>query len=145
MLHEAGAPDSYVNGGGDIRLGGAAAPGLPHGIGITGPVRRGRLLTVVSGRDFAVATSGTGERGAHILDPRSGVPARGLLSVTVVGPSLTWAGTYATAAIAMGERAKDWIASVDGYELLIADHDAMVWSSDGFARWCEPAGGGPRP
>ncbi len=52
--------------------------------------------------DLAVATSGQYERGAHIVDPHTGAPPRGLLSVTVVGPDLALADAYATAAFAMG-------------------------------------------
>jgi len=49
-------------------------------IGISDPLRRGELVSVVSGRDFAVATSGVAERGAHIIDPCTGLPPSGLLS-----------------------------------------------------------------
>ena len=53
-------------------------------------------------RDGAVATSGAYERGQHIVDPRTGRPPRGVLSVTVVGPDLGTADAYATAAFALG-------------------------------------------
>ena len=51
---------------------------------------------------MAVATSGAYERGDHVRDPFTGLPASGVLSITVVGPSLTFADAYATAALAMG-------------------------------------------
>lgn len=67
-----------------------------------------RLSTIVTGRDLAVATSGTAERGAHILHPRTGRPAAsGLLSITLVGRHLTDTDAYATAAFAMGPDALD--------------------------------------
>ncbi|TGB01344.1 FAD:protein FMN transferase [Streptomyces palmae] len=117
LLYAAGARNTCVNGGGDLQLTGEASPGVPWRVGIADPLRPGRLLTVVTGRDLAVATSGTAERGLHVHDPRTGAPARHLLSATVIGPSLTWADTYATAALVMGPAAEAWIGSVPGYEL----------------------------
>ena len=52
--------------------------------------------------DRAVATSGTYERGAHIVDPRTGLVPSGLRSVTVVGPGLAFTDAYATAVYVMG-------------------------------------------
>ena len=42
------------------------------------------------------------KRGEHIHDARDGRAPHDLSSVTVVGPSLTWADAYATTAFAMG-------------------------------------------
>ena len=61
-------------------------------------------------RDLAVATSGAYERGAHIVDPRTGEPPAGVLSVTVLGPDLGTADAYATAAFAMGADGPAWTA-----------------------------------
>ncbi len=54
--------------------------------------------------DGAVATSGTYERGAHVLNPFTGRPATELVSVTVVGPELTTADAYATGGLGHGGR-----------------------------------------
>ncbi|MDJ0385570.1 FAD:protein FMN transferase [Streptomyces sp. G-G2] len=126
ILRAAGAPRSAVNGGGDIRLGGEPEPGRPWRVGIADPRRPGRLLTTVQGRDFAVATSGGAERGAHILDPRTGRPAHRLLAATVTGPDLTWADTWATAAVVLGPDAHDWIGSRPGYQLLTVCPDGTA-------------------
>lgn len=128
LLRQHGASDHAVNGGGDVQLSGEAAPGRSWRVGISDPHERGRVLGVVSGRDLAVATSGIAERGRHIVDPFTGQPARGLASVTIVGPELTDVDAYATAAFAMGAGALDWVESLDTYE-------AMVVSGDGTSRW----------
>ena len=60
--------------------------------------------------DAAVATSGRYERGDHVLDPRTGLPATGLASVTVVGPDLAIADAYATAAVVLGPDARHAVA-----------------------------------
>jgi thiamine biosynthesis lipoprotein len=89
-------------------------------------------LTSVSGRDFAVASSGTAERGAHLVDPFTGRPATALAGATVVGPSLTYADAYATAAFVMGRDATRWIDGVDGYAALVVDTDGRTATS---RRW----------
>jgi thiamine biosynthesis lipoprotein len=91
----------------------------------------------VAGRDFAVATSGTAERGAHIMNPVRGRPAAGLASVTVVGASLTYADAYATAVFAMGPRlGREWAESaMDGYAALAILPDGVTWQTRGFQRY----------
>ncbi|WP_327280236.1 MULTISPECIES: FAD:protein FMN transferase [unclassified Streptomyces] len=132
ILRAADLPNSLVNGGGDIRLGGEPAPGRPWRIGIADPCRPGRLLTTVEGSDFAVATSGGAERGPHILDPRTGRPGHHLRAATVTGPDLTWADSWATAAVVLGPDAHTWIASQPGYELLTVDLRGQAARSGGF-------------
>ena len=83
ILTAAGSAEHSVNGGGDVQCTGDRL----WRIGIADPLRPGRLALVVAGRDFAVATSGVAERGAHIIDPYTGQPPAGLASVTVVGAS----------------------------------------------------------
>jgi FAD:protein FMN transferase len=134
MLVRSGSTAHAVNGGGDVRCVGEAAPGTPWQIGIADPLRSGELAAVVRGRDFAVATSGTAERGCHVLDPYTGRPADGLASVTLVGDDLSWVDAFATAALAMGERCRDWISGLDGYEGLVISPDGDQWRSAGWQR-----------
>ncbi|WP_437101383.1 FAD:protein FMN transferase [Streptomyces kronopolitis] len=132
ILKAAGARHLCVNGGGDLQLSGEAAPGTPWRIGIAHPLRPGDLCTVVTGRDLAVATSGTAERGAHILDPHTGAPATGPASVTVVGRSLTTTDAYATAAFAMGADAHDWLEGLGGHEAFAVAADGGTWHTRDF-------------
>jgi len=102
LLRAAGARSFFIGAGGDI---------------------------VLETGDLAVATSGTYERGEHILDPRTGRAPEGLLSMTVVGPSLTYADAFATAAFVMGEPGLPWVAGIDGYEGLGITRDRRaVWT-----------------
>ncbi|MEV5162070.1 FAD:protein FMN transferase [Streptomyces sp. NPDC053728] len=135
LLHEAGAHHTYVNGGGDLQLRSRATPGTPWRIGISHPLRPGELATVITAdRDLAVATSGTAERGAHILDPHHGTPATTFASLTVVGPRLTMTDAYATAACARGRGARDWLEALDEYEALAVLPDGRTWQTTGFSR-----------
>jgi len=123
MLVAEGFADHLINAGGDVQARGEREPGRPWRVGISDPHHPERLLTVVEAHDLAVATSGTSERGAHVFDPHRRIAADQLASVTVVGPSLTWADGYATAALAMGLAAPDWLAGLDGYQALVVDAD----------------------
>jgi len=143
LLTAAGSSSHLVNGGGDVQcVGGrprsgpaaAAAAAEPWRVGVADPFHRAGLALVVEAADGAVATSGTAERGAHIIDPHQGAPASGLASLTVVGPSLALADAYATAAFAMGpDRARDWTESLDGYEAYAITADGDTWQTSGFA------------
>lgn len=131
-LRRRGALNHAVNGGGDVQLAGEATPNRLWNVGITDPHNRARVLRVVTGRDLAVATSGTAERGLHIVDPFTDAPADRLASATVVGPSLTMADAYATAAFVMGAHALTWIDGVENYETLLVAADGTVSAS---SRW----------
>src|SRR3954447_19191059 len=101
-LAAAGAENFCINAGGDIVAHGRAATDRPWRIGIRHPDELDRLAAVVAVEGLAVATSGEYEQREHIVDPHTGRPPTGLLSVTVVGPDLAKADAYATAAYAMG-------------------------------------------
>ena len=135
LLRELGSDNHAINGGGDMQLAGEATPGRPWRVGISDPHDRLRVLSVVTGRDRAVATSGIAERGRHIVNPFTGREATALASVTVVGPALTEADAYATAAFAMGHAALDWAESLDGYEALLIANDGTRSCTSG---WSEP-------
>jgi FAD:protein FMN transferase len=132
MLTMAGSAEHSVNGGGDIQCVGDHGSGQPWRVGIADPLRPGTLALVVAGRDFAVATSGVAERGAHIVNPHTGQPATGLASLTVVGATLAATDAYATAAFAMGPAARDWVESLDGYEAFAIAPDGRTWQTSGF-------------
>ena len=136
MLTWAGSSGHMVNGGGDVQCVGGRSDSDGWRVGIASPLPGGGLALVVSGTDFAVATSGTAERGTHIIDPVTGRPATGLASVTVAGPRLAWADAYATAAFAMGpDLAREWTESLDGYEAFAILPDGTTWQTRGFAAY----------
>ena len=140
ILEKAGGRNYCVNGGGDIVTRGEAAPGQPWRVGVRHPMIADKLATVLAVRDAAVATSGAYERGEHVRDPFTGGAPAGILSVTIVGPSLTYADAYATAAFAMGDAGLAWVAGLAGYEgcAITADADGanarLVWTP-GFEGW----------
>jgi thiamine biosynthesis lipoprotein len=118
ILVGAGASAVCVNGGGDVaawRLRGSWR------VGVQDPFDRTRVRGVLEVDCGAVATSGAYERGDHVFDPRTRRPARGLASVTVVGPDLGTADAYATAAFALGDEGASWLRTLDGYGAYVID------------------------
>jgi thiamine biosynthesis lipoprotein len=126
--------DFCLAAGGDIVCR-AAADRDPWRIGIEDPHDPRRVIAVVPLRAGAVATSGGTHRGAHVVDARTGRPPTGVASVTVIGPSLTWADIDATAAYAQGAQAATWLRSRP-------IHSALVVTADGTALTVVPT---PRP
>ncbi|MFI6111059.1 FAD:protein FMN transferase [Kitasatospora sp. NPDC051164] len=127
LLRSSGARQYCVSGGGDVQTGGG-----PWRIGIADPRQPALIAAVLAGRGLAVATSGTAERGAHIIDPHTGRPATGLASLTLVGAPGTGIAridAWTTAAFAMGpDRALAWAARRPGIE-------ALAILPDGTKRW----------
>jgi thiamine biosynthesis lipoprotein len=133
-LAAAGSTRHYINAGGDVRIRGCAAGGVPWRVGIRHPWEADRLSWVLSVTDGAVATSGTYERGDHVRNPRTGKPASGLRSVTVVGPDLARADAYATAGLAMGVTGISWLAerAAEGYDSAVVTDDGRAFTSAGL-------------
>ncbi len=101
-----------VDAGGDLYLGGCNADGNPWSVGIRNPREQHLLIDTLHVTDLAVCTSGDYERpsateagGHHIMDPRTGVSATALASVTVLAPSAMVADALATAAFVLGPAA----------------------------------------
>jgi thiamine biosynthesis lipoprotein len=95
--------------------------GGPWRIGIRNPRWRDHLAAVVVLRNGAVATSGAYERGPHVVDPHTGRPPAGTLSVTMIDRTLAQADAHATAAFAMGPRGPMWSARLTAMTILADD------------------------
>ncbi len=114
ILRDEGIRSAIVNFAGDVRTVGSRGDGRPWAVGVADPRQQGRCrFAVRTVSDAGVATSGDYARGFvrdgiryhHILDARTGWPARGLASVTVVAASAFRAGLYATASFLLGAKA----------------------------------------
>ncbi len=126
-LRAAGVTDGIVDAGGDLRLLGSRG-GQPWRIGIPNPDHPQQIARVLHLRDAAVATSGgyerffmvDGVRYHHIVDPRTGYPARSSSSFTVVLGDGTSADAAATAGFVLGPGAGlDFVTSIGGEALAL--------------------------
>jgi thiamine biosynthesis lipoprotein len=127
VIRAAGATSAIVNAAGDIATFGGLPTGEPFRIGVVNPDKPRSLACVVEVFG-AIATSGTYERGEHLVDPRSGLPASRVASASVVGPDLGTADALATALTVAGEEGLSFIDSQEDYE-------GFVICADGAWRW----------
>lgn len=147
VLRAHGIERAAVSAGGDTYLLGAKSDG-PWQVGIEHPRWQGRYIERFAAGDVAVATSGDaerfvergGKRYGHILDPRTGYPAEGVQSVTIVTADPVRADAYATAVFVMGvARGLAWVAAHPGTEALIVDGEGAVHRSPGWAAMARQA------
>jgi thiamine biosynthesis lipoprotein len=128
-VRQAGLPAALVNGGGDLAAFGRPAPGEPWRAGIRHPWRPSALAAVLDVHG-TVATSGTYERGAHLLDPHTGRPGCRAASATVTGPSLAMADALATALAVGGDAVLAAVEGLPGYAgYLIRPDGTEAWTS----------------
>ncbi|HED15402.1 MAG TPA: FAD:protein FMN transferase [Gammaproteobacteria bacterium] len=133
-LKDMGFSNALINAGGDLRAIGQNHH-RPWRIGIRHPRNNGIIASLETEGDESIFTSGDyeryymyeGKRYHHIIDPRSGYPARGSMSVTVIHSDATTADAAATALFIAGP--KDWhrIARQMGirYVMLIAEDGSI--------------------
>jgi FAD:protein FMN transferase len=154
-LRQQGADGACVNLGGDVRVSGTPPDGASWSVGVTDPWGDPDRddLTVLAVGEGAVATSsrtrrrwrrGTSEM-HHLIDPRTGEPARtGLAAVTVVAAETHWAEILAKSALVAGRDAGTRLLESHGLAaLLVTDTGGLVrvGEMEGHERWTRSCGG----
>ncbi len=141
MLESRGFPDYIIDAGGDLRIGGSRG-GEPWTVAVKEPRREGFLATIAAAPG-GIATSGDyerfwfvdGVRYSHILDLRTGWPARGLASVTIISRDGTSADALATAVFAMGpEHGLEFANGLKGVEAMLVRDDGGELFTKGLRR-----------
>ena len=105
--------------------------GGPWSIGIRHPDFANEIAKTYELFDGAIASSGTYERSAHIIDPRVGVPAVGSRAATVVGPDAGFADALATALVVDGRDSVNWLGNEEfqNYSFWAVDRNGdRAWS-----------------
>ena len=131
MLVEVGVEKVLINASGDIVLRGGKPEGGPWNIGIASPENVEEFVKIFDVFDGSVATSGDYEKGAHIVDPHTGLIAIGARSATVIGPDGAICDALATALMVDGVDAQKWIGRPELAEYsfwTINRHDGTAWS-----------------
>jgi len=111
IMIQNGIASGMVNAGGDLIAWGDGLNGEKWKVGIADPKKEKEYISWLELNEMAVVTSGDYERFtvinnvkySHIIDPRSGYPAVGLLSVTIICPDAELADALATTVFVLGE------------------------------------------
>ena len=129
LLRKAGVRSGRVNAGGDTRLIGDHQ-GQPWMVGIRDPDADDRWVTRLALNDEAISTAGDyerffddqGVRYHHIINPKTGDSARGVRSVTVIGPDATLTDGLDNAVFVLGpDRGLALIDATPGYGAIVID------------------------
>lgn len=140
ILREAGIEHAVLTAGGDTRVIGDRR-GQPWVVGVRHPRSQGEVVTRLPLVDEAISTSGDyeryfeedGIRYHHIINPTDGMPSRGVLSATVIGPNATLTDGLSTALFVLGsERGLAMIEGIPGYEAIVVDVDGELHYSAGL-------------
>ncbi|NPA43487.1 MAG: FAD:protein FMN transferase [Chlorobi bacterium] len=142
LLISRGVKGGIINASGDMNVWGTTPDGRPWTVAIVNPFNKKTAFATVPMRDGAVATSGDyekyvmfdGVRYAHIINPKTGWPVTGTVSVTVFAPTAELADALATAVFVMGiEAGIDRVNQLPGIEAVIVDEEGKVHTSAGIS------------
>ena len=141
LLFLNGCISGIINVSGDINAWGKQPDGKLWTIGIVNPLNKNKIFATFPLEDSAVETSGSyekyvifdGIRYSHIIDPRTGYPAKGVVSVSVFAKQTEIADALATGIFVMGvEVGLDLINQIKGIECIIVDDQGKIHSSNGI-------------
>ena len=141
LLFSKGCNSGIVNVSGDINAWGRQPDGNPWTVGIVNPLNKNKVFATFPLEDSAVETSGNyekyvifnGIRYSHIIDPRTGYPAQGVVSVSVFAKQTEIADALATGIFVMGvEVGIDLVNQLKGVECIMVDDKGKIHSSKGI-------------
>jgi thiamine biosynthesis lipoprotein len=138
LLFEKGVSSGIINASGDMNTWGKQPNGHEWKVAITNPLNKNKVFALLPITDGAVVTSGNyekyvifnGKRYTHIIDPRTGYPSSGIISVTVFAPKAEFADALATSVFVMGiEVGLDRINQLPKIECIIIDDKGNITTS----------------
>ena len=141
LMESKGVKAGMVNAAGDMTTWGTKLNGKAWNVSITNPFDEEKHIAVIPLKGQAVTTSGSyekyvvfsGKRYAHIINPVTGYPATGLISVTVIGPSAEMANGFSTSMMVLGaEKGLKLLTKFPEYSCLLVTDSGEVVKSPNF-------------
>jgi len=139
ILVEKGVKAGIINASGDLNAWGKQANGKDWMVAITNPLNKEKAFSWLPVNNAAVVTSGNYEkfvkfndvRYSHIIDPRTGYPSTGIISVTIFTINAEFADAISTSIFVMGvDTGLDFINQLKGVECIIVDESNKVITSE---------------
>lgn len=138
-----GINNYIINAGGNVLVGDHHSNDK-YKIGITNPLDKNSIYSVVKGNNIAVVTSGNYERYyeydgvkyGHIIDPNTLYPANKYLSVTVIANDSKLADSLSLVLFVMPlDEAREYLKTFDNVEAIWYNNDGTIVKSDGFYKY----------
>jgi thiamine biosynthesis lipoprotein len=141
VLKNHGIHNAMVMAGGDTLIRGKKGDEAWK-VGLRDPNKKNGILAILPLKDEAISTSGDyerffmkdGVRYHHILDTKTGFPARLCRSVTILAPDATTSDALSTSVFVLGpEKGLALIEGLDKVEAIIIDRQGQIHLSSGLA------------
>lgn len=141
LLQSKGCNSGLVNVSGDINTWGKQPNGELWTVGIVNPMNKNKVFATFPLDNSAVETSGSyekfvtfnGIRYSHIIDPRTGYPATGIVSVSVFAKQTEIADALATGIFVLGvDVGLDLVNQLKGIQCIIVDDKGKIHASKGI-------------
>lgn len=139
LLLQKGVSGGIINASGDMNTWGKQPNGREWMVAITNPMNKDKAFALLPLNQGAVVTSGdyekfvnfNGKRYAHIINPRTGYPATGIISVSVFAPKAELADALATSVFVLGkEVGLNRINQLPQVECIIIDENGNITTSE---------------
>jgi thiamine biosynthesis lipoprotein len=138
LLISKGVKSGIINASGDMNTWGKQPNGDFWQVAITNPLDKNKAFGLLPIKKGAVVTSGNYEkfvifnnkRYTHIIDPRTGYPSSGIISVSVFAPKAELADALATSIFVMGKDVGiDRVNQLNNVECIIIDDKGKIHTS----------------
>ena len=139
LLQSKGVDSGIINASGDLNAWGKQPDGKNWMVAIVNPLNKEKVFSWMPVQNSSVVTSGNyekyvklnGELYSHIIDPRTGYPSKGIISVSIFTKSAELADALATSVFVMGvETGLDFINQLKGVECIIVNADNKIITSN---------------
>lgn len=138
LLLSKGCTSGIVNVSGDINAWGYQTTGKPWTVAIVNPMNKSKVFATFPLENSSVETSGSyekfvvfdGKRYSHIIDPRTGYPAQGVVSVSVFAKQTEIADALATGIFVLGvDVGLNLVNQLKGIGCIIVDDKGEIHTS----------------
>lgn len=141
LLQDKGVTAGIINASGDMNTWGNQPNGEEWKVGIKNPMNKNKVFALMPISNAAVVTSGNyekfvefdGKRYSHIINPKTGYPSSGIISVSVFAPKAELADALATSIFVMGlDVGLDFVNQLRNIDCIIVDDNGKIHSSNGI-------------
>ncbi len=139
LLKAKGVKAGIINASGDMNTWGKQPNGEDWKVGITNPLDKNKTFALLPISNTSVVTSGNyekfvefgGQRYSHIINPKTGYPSSGIVSVSVFAAKAELADALATSIFVMGKDIGiDLINQLKGIDCILVDDKGKVHTSN---------------